>query len=84
MFLGDDVIAQVFSFVDRTNIPYLIKRRGKPRSQGGTGYKLSCNCPSRQDPCKHIRVMKDLARAGHLLTNDHYVVSDLGREHLEI
>lgn len=81
MFMGDCVVCQAWSHTDDSQeIPYLIRRLGKPASQGGTGYKWYCNCPSRQNPCKHISVLKAAAKNGTILFDKRYTLSDFGRE----
>lgn len=88
MFFGENVIAQAWSFSnDMKDIPYLIKRTGKPKALGGTGYKWSCTCPSsrfRKSTCKHILTLRESASLGFLPLDKRFNVSDLGKEILKI
>jgi hypothetical protein len=86
-FFGDDVVAIVWSFTDRTDIPYRITRTGKSAKNGGTGYKWRCTCPTSQNRgynCKHIRTMRALCKNGTIDDDEHYRLSPFGRSILSI
>jgi len=87
MFLGESVVAQAWSFSnDIQEIPYLIKRTGRPKTLGGTGYKWTCSCPAstfRRGTCKHILALRESARIGFLPLDKRFNVSDFGKEALK-
>lgn len=90
MYLGENVVAQVWSFKnDMQEIPYLIMRVGSHKKQGGSGYKWSCSCPSfsyygRGVTCKHLITLKAKAKDGTLLNDNHFIISDFGMEVLKL
>lgn len=82
MFYGPNVVAQVWSLTNKNqDIPYLIKREGKPKSQGGSGYKWSCTCPSyvysRTRTCKHIIGFRKIKLDS---IPENYFISEFGME----
>ena len=63
MWLGDNVVCHVWSFLDDSkDIPYSIFRFGKSKKERGTGYKWECSCPSFKfrggKTCKHLITMR--------------------------
>lgn len=88
MFYGDNVVARAWSFSDdMAEIPYLIKRFGRPKKSGGTGYKWGCSCPyftNRHRTCKHITELHKAVTNKTILLDKRYQISDLGMEILRI
>jgi len=80
MFLGENVIAQVWSFSNEMReVPYLIKII----KHHIAGHKWACNCPSfmyRKITCKHIRALRESAKIRFLSIDKRFNLSDLGTD----
>jgi len=83
MWLGDNVVCHVWSFLDDSkDIPYSISRFGKSKKDYGTGYKWECSCPSFKfrgsKTCKHLITMRQKVKDKTILSDKRYVISDFG------
>ncbi|CAB4196737.1 Zinc finger, SWIM-type [uncultured Caudovirales phage] len=83
MWLGDNVVCHVWSFLDDSkDIPYSIFRFGKSKKERGTGYKWECSCPSFKfrggKTCKHLITMRQEVKDKTILSDKRYVISDFG------
>jgi hypothetical protein len=90
MYLGENVVAQVWSFKnDWQEVPYRIMRVGSHKKQGGGSYKWTCSCPAfsyrgRGVTCKHLISLKEKAKDGTLLYDNHFILSGFGKEIFKI
>lgn len=88
MNLGESVVARTWSWTnDDNDIPYFIKRYGRTKKNGGTGYKWSCSCPhhtNRHVVCKHLKAFHDGVRTKSILADKRFEISDWGFEILGI
>lgn len=83
LFLGNDIVAQVWSFSNSMkDIPYLIKKESNYKTQ--KGWKLKCNCPASTyrgaSACKHIIAFNLSIKSDIILADDRFNLSDLGKE----
>ena len=83
MWLGDNVVCHVWSFLDDSkDIPYSISRLGKSKKERGTGYKWQCSCPSFKfrggKTCKHLITMREKVKDKSILNDKRFIISDFG------
>lgn len=79
MFLGENVIANVFSFSNKfQDIPYIISA-----TRNKYNLKIRCNCPSftrrKIVECKHITELKKSSENNTINNDDRFVISDFGK-----